>query len=188
MDRFGLKHAVVVDTQDDHAESTAATPRAGRSRAARRGDRPGGRARRRLVTCGRCDGQGAAPALRRCRSSNSPEPSRCRTTITARSTSCATSPAPSADRHTSSTRPFIVPDAATAHALRQQHDVARAFDPTAQGHQGRRRTRAVGTRDSRRSTTQHRTARSQNAGPSSASAPRCPASSSRPTASPCRPT
>ena len=41
----------------------AATPRTGRSRAARRGHRSGGRARRCLVTCGRRDGQSAAPPV-----------------------------------------------------------------------------------------------------------------------------
>ena len=41
----------------------AATPRTGRSRAARRGHRPRGRARRCLVPCGRRDGQSVASAV-----------------------------------------------------------------------------------------------------------------------------
>ena len=40
--------------------------------------------------------------------------------------------------------PFTVPDAATARALRQQPEVARAFAQLPVGHQGRRRGRAVG--------------------------------------------
>ena len=63
--RFGLAHAVVVDTTEDTDESAAQAPRAGRGRAARRAGRTGRRARRGVVPLGRRDGAGTPPAGRR---------------------------------------------------------------------------------------------------------------------------
>ena len=55
---------VVVDTQDDHAESMRRHLGQVAAELLAEVIGPGGRARRRLVTCGRRDGQSAAPPLR----------------------------------------------------------------------------------------------------------------------------
>ena len=144
MERFGLKHAVVVDTQDDHAESMRR--HLGQVAAELLAEVIGPR------TCSASPGParsarwpGAARSPRY-RSSSSPGPSRCRTTTTARSTSCATSPAPAGGPAYVFYAPFTVPDAATGARPAPAERHRPGVRPTLQGHQGRRRTGALGTR------------------------------------------
>jgi DNA-binding transcriptional regulator LsrR (DeoR family) len=127
MDRFGLQHAVVVDTQDDHAESlrrhlgqVAAELLA---EVIGPGDVLGVAWSRAVGAMARALPRlSAVPVVQLTGAISMPDDDHSSIDIVRDVARAAGGPA------YVFYAPFTVPDAATAHALRQQYDIARAFD------------------------------------------------------------
>ncbi len=127
MDRFGLKHAVVVDTQDDHAESMRR--HLGQVAAELLAEVIGpedvlGVAWSRAVgaMAKALPRLSSVPVVQLTGAISMPNDDHSSIDIVRDVARAASGPA------YVFYAPFTVPDAATAHALRQQHDIARAFD------------------------------------------------------------
>ena len=186
MDRFGLEHAVVVDTQDDHAESMRR--HLGQVAAELLAEVIGpedvlGVAWSRAV--GAMAKSAAPPVLGAGRPAHrSHLDAGRRSQLDRRRARCRPSGRRAGIRllralHGARRRHRACPSPAARHRP--------SVRSTAQGHQGRRRTGTVGARAV--NALRHSPGpRPQNAGAGSVCVPRCPACSSRPMESPCRPT